>query len=217
MNDCFKHRPRDTQWIGVEFFVGYSCTDLPEVDELVITGLRQVGFVFSHEYEIRAFVEEARRNGCKKPGCDRAIEYEFDVRFHVSDKYGFGIGFGSGTGTLGWTRPSRQYIETFTTRCICCDQEKAGSLASAQRAAIRRASIQIRQRDEIGLPAVMALLAVAGSIGLSVANVNTVPAQGFLGVTCVLAAVSLLVISGRALLGRKLRKSRRHEDRISKQ
>src|SRR5215469_16268448 len=102
MLERFKFKPPDTDWIRCELFVDYDCPTKPTVADLVITGIKQFGFIISHEYDVKAFVEGSSRQDCKKRDCERALLYKFDVRVYVWNKVGIGFGFGRGTGTLGF-------------------------------------------------------------------------------------------------------------------
>lgn len=122
----FQFKPTGTKWIGVEIIVTYLCHSDPKVERVKITGLKQFGLILSHEYDIDALVNSARRIPCDVGGdCQESIKYEFDVTAFVADVVGFGIGIGKlGTGTAGWSTQSTEETFVFGTACLCCDAER---------------------------------------------------------------------------------------------
>ncbi len=122
--DLFEHETAATIGIGVEVHVSFGCDQAPKIERTVITGLNQVGFIFSSEYEVDAYIDGTRRSACSIEGCEQAIQYEIDVRFIVYLVIGVGFGLGWGTGTAGFRTRKSNRTETYTTRCICCDKEK---------------------------------------------------------------------------------------------
>ena len=121
--DLFEHETAATIGIGAEVHVSFSCDQAPKIERTVITGLNQVGFIISSEYEVDAYIDRTRRRACRIEGCERAIQYEIDVRFIVYLVVGVGFGLGWGTGTAGFRTRKSNRTETYTTRCICCDEE----------------------------------------------------------------------------------------------
>src|SRR5438477_8084483 len=191
MNDPFKYKPPGTLWIGCDLSIEYDCESKPQPVGLVITGIKQFGFIISHEYEVIPHVEESRRKPCSKEKCEYAIRYEFDVRFSVYDTIGFGFGLGVGTGTLGVKTSATDHVVTLTTRCICCDKDELATRGYQQRVE-PRPLIQLRPRDEIGIAAVAAFAALAAGLAVSVSNVSHPLSQGFLAFTGVSTLVSAL-------------------------
>ena len=120
MNEVFRHKPRNTDWIGCEVFVSYDCDSTPKVDELVVTGVKQLGFVLSHEYDVRAKVTTYTRELCNLEDCTNGVRYHFTVRFSVFDRVGLGFGAGGGTGTFGITLKPDHSTVSWLTDCICC-------------------------------------------------------------------------------------------------
>ena len=122
--DLFEHETAATIGIGAEVHVSFGCDQAPKIEKTVITGLNQVGFIVSSEYEVYAYIDKTRRRACTIERCERAIQYEIDVRFIVYLVIGVGFGLGWGTGTAGWRRRKSNRTESYTTRCICCDEEE---------------------------------------------------------------------------------------------
>lgn len=122
--DLFEHETAATIGIGAEVHVSFGCDQAPKIERRVITGLNQVGFIFSSEYEVDAYIDRTRRLSCTIERCERAIQYEIDVRFIVYLVIGVGFGLGWGTGTAGFRTRKSNRTETYTTRCICCDEEE---------------------------------------------------------------------------------------------
>jgi hypothetical protein len=207
MQDKFVYKPPNTRWIKCELFVSYECDVKPKVEDVVITGIKQFGFILSTEYDIKASVEESERRNCTREECDTAIEYHFNVKCSVYEKIGLGFGLGSGTGTLGWTRTSIDYFESFTTRCICCDQEAKPTGAYQYAIEPMRSLVETRRRDEIGVAAVGAFAALLAGVEYSVTHVTHLFSQIFLLLTGLTTALSALVMIWRLLVFR-LRKNR---------
>ncbi len=120
--DRFPFDTQGTVGIGVEVLVTFACDEAPKVDATVITGLNQIGFIISSEYDVKAYVDRVEVEQCEKPGCEKAKRYKIDVKFFVYLKIGIGFGLGWGTGTAGWTSKAREQVKGFETRCICCDR-----------------------------------------------------------------------------------------------
>jgi hypothetical protein len=193
MLEVFKFKPQDTDWIRCELFVDYDCATKPKVTDLVITGIKQFGFIISHEYDVKAFVEGSLRQDCKGD-CERAVLYTFDVRVYVWNKVGLGFGFGGGTGTLGWTSRSFDHILRFDTRCICCDDVMDSKEASVNR-------IDSRPRSEVG-PVLLTLAAIGGGIAFSIAYSDRLVSQIFLISTGIATLLSILVTIWRVVRSR---------------
>ncbi|HXT71119.1 MAG TPA: hypothetical protein VN700_15255 [Vicinamibacterales bacterium] len=138
---CFRFKPADTRWIGIEVYVTYSCDEAPKVERKKITGLKQISFIVGYEYDVDAFVHKTRRVPCTaEAGCNRAVLYECDVKVFVSDTIGLGIGVGKvGTGTLGWPTESTEEMLTLKTDCVCCDDEGPKELSADHTIAISQA------------------------------------------------------------------------------
>lgn len=124
--DLFEHETQATIGIGAEVHVSFGCNQAPKIERTVITGLNQVGFIFSSEYEVDAYIDRVRRIPCSLDRCEVAIQYEIDVRFIVYLVIGVGFGLGWGTGTAGFRTRKSNRTQTYTTRCICCDDEAGG-------------------------------------------------------------------------------------------
>ncbi len=123
--DLFEHKTAATIGIQAEVHVSFGCDQVPKIERTKITGLNQVGFIVSSEYEVYAYIDRTRQIACRNEGCDHAIQYEIDVRFIVYLVIGLGFGFGWGTGTAGFRTRKSNRTETYTTRCICCDKKGA--------------------------------------------------------------------------------------------
>jgi hypothetical protein len=121
--DLFEHQTAATIGIGAEVHVSFGCEQNPKIERSVITGLNQVGFIISSEYEVDAYIDRIRKQPCTLENCEQAIQYEIDVRFIVYLVVGIGFGLGWGTGTAGFRTRKSNRIQSYTTRCICCDQE----------------------------------------------------------------------------------------------
>jgi hypothetical protein len=124
--DVYRFKPKGTSWIGVEVIVQYSCKAEPKVERVRISGVKQFGFIVSHEYDIDAFVDTSRRIGCEEQlsSCSNPRRYSFTVKCLLSGVVGFGLGIGKvGTGTAGWRSRTEEQQLSFQTRCICCDDE----------------------------------------------------------------------------------------------
>lgn len=199
MNDCFRYKPPNTIWIGCELFVKYNCGNEPEVINLIITGINQIGFFASHQYIVNASVEDFWPMVCQKEECERAIRYKFDVRFNVYEKVGVGFGLGVGTTTFGWQRASKEYVETFTTRCICCDDKKLFFQKHVLQEEPWRLPVNLQPRVETGIAAVAAFSAVGAGVAISLTNIEQPIAQGFLWFTGASTLVSLLLTVIRSL------------------
>jgi len=210
MNDCFKHKPPGTSWIGSELFVSFDCEIKPVVEEIVITGIKQFGFIFSHEYDIKAYIEDSRQFKCEKEKCNLAVAYKFDVRFNVYEKIGIGFGLGAGTGTFGWTTGSISYIEQFKTRCICCDE---GDISRERRRVIEerwRLPINLYPRAETGLSAVAAFSALGTALAISLVYPEHVLSKSFLSFVGLSATTSLAMSIHNYLKFRNKRKYREY-------
>jgi len=217
MNDHFKYKPPDTLWIGCDLFIEYDCESKPQRVGLVITGIKQFGFIISHEYEVIPYVEESRRRSCSKEECKYAIRYEFDVRFSVYDTIGLGFGLGVGTGTFGWKSRPTDHVVTFTTRCTCCDRDEL-AVRGYQQKVEPGPLIQLRLRDEIGIAAVAAFTALGAGLAVSVSNVGHPLSQAFLAFTGASTLVSALIVFRRFAKYRvrknKLRLSSEQRDEV---
>lgn len=121
--DLFEHQTTATIGIGAEVHVSFGCKQLPKIERTVITGLNQVGFIVSSEYEVDAYIDSITKQVCQLEGCEGAIQYEIEVRFIVYLVVGIGFGLGWGTGTAGFRTRKSNRTQTYTTRCICCDKE----------------------------------------------------------------------------------------------
>ena len=119
--DLFEHKTAATIGIGAEVHVSFGCEQNPKIERTVITGLNQVGFIVSSEYEVDAYIDRIKKKSCQLENCEKAIKYEIDVRFIVYLVIGVGFGLGWGTGTAGFRTRKSNRTQTFTTRCICCD------------------------------------------------------------------------------------------------
>lgn len=120
--DKFSYDTQGTVGISVEILVTFGCDQEPKIDKTKITGLNQVGFIISSEYEVEPYVDGSKKVPCEKKGCQEAIQYEIVVKFFVYLVIGVGFGLGWGTGTAGWRSKSLVQSTNFTTRCICCDE-----------------------------------------------------------------------------------------------
>ena len=119
--DLFEHNTAATVGIAAEVHVFFSCTQEPKIERTVITGLNQVGFIISSEYEVNAYIDKVRRKRCEMADCTNAIQYEIDIRFIVYLVIGVGFGLGWGTGTAGYRRRKSNRTQSYVTRCICCN------------------------------------------------------------------------------------------------
>lgn len=123
-SDSFKYDPNCTVGIGVECVVAYTCKKAPEIIHWEITGMNQVGFVFSSEYKVKPNLEDPKKYECTKEGCERAVQYEFDIKYYIWLIVGVGFGVGSSTfafGTAGWEFDAIKESKHFKTECFCCD------------------------------------------------------------------------------------------------
>ncbi len=121
--------PPSTIGIGIESIVAYDCKTLPHflVPDHVFTGINQVGFIISSEYEVIPSLEKIKiiRN-CEIANCQSSLMYQFEIVYYIYLVVGIGFGFGSGFfafGTVGAKTRSWKERKTFTTECICCDPE----------------------------------------------------------------------------------------------
>ncbi len=125
-SNAYKYTPASTLGIDVECIVAYTCKKGPEIQQPPeITGLNQVGFVFSSEYKVRVNLESVKKYECTIAECEQAIQYKFKIKYYIYLVCGLGFGLGSSTfafGTLGFTTDSISEFKEFETECFCCDE-----------------------------------------------------------------------------------------------
>lgn len=157
-----KFKPRNTLWISVEIIVAHSCESPPEVKSTKIRGFKNFAFIFGHEYDIEAMIDDYKQLTCQQTGCNNAMKYECVIKTFVSETVGLGLGIGNwGTGTAGWSFDATEQEQRLTTPCICCDNK-------LEQKSIFQAPKVIDQRayDSISLIAGLSVLAFA--IALSI-------------------------------------------------
>jgi hypothetical protein len=142
--------------------VAYFCESPPEIKSTKIRGLKNFAFIFGHEYDIEALIDDYKQVTCEQPGCSNAIQYECVFKTYVSEMVGFGLGIGNwGTGTAGWSFEATEQEQKLMTPCICCDKE-------LEKKRVVQAPVWVEQRayDSISLIAGLSVLAFA--IALSI-------------------------------------------------
>ena len=157
-----KFKPRNTLWISVEIIVAFFCDSPPEIKSTKIRGLKNFAFIFGHEYDIEALIDDYKQVTCERPDCSNAIQYECVFKTFVSETVGLGLGIGNwGTGTAGWSCDATEEEQKLITPCICCDKE-------LEKKRVVQAPIWVEQRayDSISLIAGLSVLAFA--IALSI-------------------------------------------------
>jgi len=209
MIDRFVHKPLNTLWIGSELFVEYDCDSKPTKTDHFITGIKQFGFIVSHEYEVIPQVEGSRLKECHKEACEHAIKYELDVRYYIYEKVGLGFGLGTGTGTAGLTTRSTDYLKTFETQCICCAREE--SLSRADELRIVRLLFSVEERMRVAtsesrlawsIMFVLTIMLLLLFTELTFAILGYPRGTGFLVLTASLALVSTIVLVLRVVMYR---------------
>jgi hypothetical protein len=167
MTQKFTFKPKWTEWIKCNLYVAFDCATKPKVADMLISGFRQIGFILSHEYELKPFVEETQRMECSKDGCERAILYKFNVRIDIYDKFGIGFGLGSGTGTIGWISQPYSDVHTFTTECVCCDDDLPPVIPSEEEL-VRQLMSRLGHEEASKLPVVAASAVVGTALAFAI-------------------------------------------------
>lgn len=196
-----------TLWIKCDVWVDYDCADGPVFNKNVITGVEQLGFIISHQYKIEPSVAQWRRTTCRREGCEMAFQYEFDLQFKMYDVIGLGFGLGMGTGTLGIIAPMNTYVETFVTRCICCDADyRTWSPEEAHQSRWRRVPSTLNFGG--GLGAVVGVAAASIPLGYIIWTWQNPFSQAVLALAGSFAVISGLVAWMRHYLGRRVARSK---------
>ena len=112
----------------------------------------------------------------------------------IYDKVGIGFGFGGGTGTLGKISWTRDDVQTRTTKCICCDDEKP---SPQDLAALQRALDYMRAERESPTANVLALTALGMATTLAILHPSFWLSHVFLWTECVLTVLSAVGVSFR--------------------
>ncbi len=163
--DIYRVKPKGTNWVGAEIVVSSSCNSEPKVERVRVTGVKQFGFIVSHEYDIGAYVDECHRERCRFSDCGDSVMYKFKVKCLVADVIGIGFGLGNvGTGTGGFTTPSREQFFDFKSSCVCCDD------VSREGSAPFLVFIESRGGQPSATPLVLAFTALG--VGLTAAILN---------------------------------------------
>lgn len=196
MNKHFHLKPAHTMWVRYHLYVDYDCIAKPKISDSEITMVKQFGFIISHEYVLKPFIERVRREPCKEEGCNRAVRYTFDVRIDVYDRIGLGFGLGHGTGTLGWTsdKPQTGLERDLRTDCVCCDGDDP---SAEDLAALDRALAYLRAQRESATANVVALTAVSTGAAFSIVYFDHLLSQVYLVVVGAATALSAFVAGVR--------------------
>lgn len=197
-----RFKPKWTQWIRCRVYVSFDCENKPTTSPVKITGLAQIGFIFSHEYDILAFIEKTRRYPCRMEGCERAVSYTFDLKIAVFEKYGLGFGLGHGTGVLGVPVHSHDDMQTFTTECVCCDNHDMNPIQPPQAEPAGEHASQMPMKDTSPVAVVIASSAVGVAATFSFIHPSFWLSQAFLYTTAALTSLSVLAAVSRLLTSR---------------
>ena len=121
--------PPGAPGIDVDVHVDRSCTDKPTKVGQEITGINQVGFIISCEYEVFTYVTDAKSQS-KCENKKKYVKWDYTINVHTYLKIGLGFGVGGGTGTAGYTvdKGSQNVpVSTGWLECGCCDSGTTGN------------------------------------------------------------------------------------------
>lgn len=121
--DRQEEKPAQTTLLKLDVFVEYKCEDEPSVSTVVYRGMKQFGFIWSHQYDVQVKVERVLHRTCELDECAEGHSYAYWLHYYVYETVGLGFGAGPGTGTWGWTKRVSDYTKSYESTCFCCEPD----------------------------------------------------------------------------------------------